>query len=852
MVVLYANLSAQPSPREKQARHIFSSPPAGDPAELLALARALRDEENNIEYARRVLQVASQLLNGASADLHFEVLHALVICTYKSPDQPLDRRLDEAAALANELLLKLDDAKRSQELLGILGSISKLRWSAYGLRDHLEASLDYYQRGRALGIERDQGYTAINAAFVLDLLGRDGSRLIREQVRDTLSALADANPALLENFWFVVTLGEAHLGLREFSTAKKWMERASLHRPRDWQLESTARQTAKLASLIATEMKIAPGDLSNSEPWCVVQALLGNNTDAALSFILGKVGLALSGGGFRASLFHIGFLARLAELDMLRHIEVLSCVSGGSILGAFYYLELRKMLQEKTDRELDRDDYVKLVDRIQTKFLAGVQKNIRLRMLMEFGSNWRVLTSRRSSMTDRLAHLYDRELFALIDDEFGKKPRSLSDILIHPKDDPNFNPKYKNWQRRHKVPILILNATTLNTSHNWQFTASFMGEPPSRVAASEIEANDRLRRMYYEDAPDDYKGVRLSEAVAASACVPGFFDPLSLDGLYGTKAGSSQPLDYVTRLVDGGAYDNQGIASLLDQNCTVLLVSDACGQGAVSLEPGGGRLDVVKRSNDILMARVRESQFQYLTTLRDSRALHGLLYIHLKEELTGESVDWHGSDDRSPQTKLAAVTTYGMRRDVQALLAGIRTDLDSFSDCEADALMLSGYLMARAGFAKCILNFPVSSKPEAAWRFRSIEPIATSQIETALVTELLTALTIAANIGRKPYRASKPLAAAGKALLIPLLAAAGWFAWRDWNKPLPGTLGLWLIVIAAGIALRAVLTKLLRYRNPLIQIAASVCMCFAGWLILLVHLRVAEPLYLRVRPKYRS
>ena len=36
---------------------------------------------------------------------------------------------------------------------------------------------------------------------------------------------------------------------------------------------------------------------------------------------LGKVGLGLSGGGFRASLFHIGVLARLAELDILRHVE---------------------------------------------------------------------------------------------------------------------------------------------------------------------------------------------------------------------------------------------------------------------------------------------------------------------------------------------------------------------------------------------------------------------------------------------------------------------------------------------------------------------------------------------------
>jgi predicted acylesterase/phospholipase RssA len=848
-------MSAQSSVREKQARAIFSSAPAGDPAELLALALALRDEENNIEYARRVLNIARQLLGHSPFELRFEILRALIVSTYKSPDQPLDRRLNDAAALATELAAELkDDPQRRQELLGILGSISKLRWSAFGLRDQLEESLAFYTEGMALGIELDHGYTAINAAFVLDLLGRDGSRPIRERVRDTLRPLAEANPALLENFWFLGTLGEAHLGLRDFAEATALMERAARHLPYDWQLESAARQTAKLASLIAAEMKIAPDHLAGSAPWGVVQALLGGDADAALSFLLGKVGLALSGGGFRASLFHIGFLARLAELDMLRHVEVLSCVSGGSILGAFYYLELRKLLHEKTDRDLGRDDYIELVRRIEAKFLAGVQKNIRLRMFMEFGSNWRVLTSRRSSMTDRLARLYDRELFALVEDEFGKRPRSLSDILIHPKGDPDFNPKYRNWRRRHKAPILILNATTLNTGHNWQFTASFMGEPPSRAAASEIEANDRLRRMYYEDAPPAYQEVKLSEAVAASACVPGFFDPLSLDDLYGTKAGSAQRLDYVTRLVDGGAYDNQGVASLLEQNCTVLLVSDACGQSAVSLAPGGGRLDVVQRSNDILMARVRESQFQYLIALRDSRVLHGLLYVHLKEDLAGEPVDWLGSSDLAPQTKPGILTRYGMRRDVEGLLAGIRTDLDSFSDCEADALMLSGYLMARNAFSNCIRNFPVSFETAKPWRFTAIEPIATSETETPALKKLLAALQIAAAVWGKTYHASKALAAAGIAFLVLLLAAAVWFTWCYWSAPLSSTLGhllAWIAITAATLAaIRLLLTKVLRYRNPFIQVLASIFMCIAGWLILVVHLRVAEPRYLRIGPKY--
>src|SRR5437868_15290628 len=71
--------------------------------------------------------------------------------------------------------------------------------------------------------------------------------------------------------------------------------------------------------------------------------------EAARGLLIGKVGLALSGGGFRAALFHAGVLARLAELDALRHVEVLSCVSGGSILGALYYLELRRELMKTPD-----------------------------------------------------------------------------------------------------------------------------------------------------------------------------------------------------------------------------------------------------------------------------------------------------------------------------------------------------------------------------------------------------------------------------------------------------------------------------------------------------------------------
>jgi predicted acylesterase/phospholipase RssA/proteasome lid subunit RPN8/RPN11 len=49
-----------------------------------------------------------------------------------------------------------------------------------------------------------------------------------------------------------------------------------------------------------------------------------------------RVGLALSGGGARAMAFHLGCLRALRDRGILEQVEVVSCVSGGSIIGAMY------------------------------------------------------------------------------------------------------------------------------------------------------------------------------------------------------------------------------------------------------------------------------------------------------------------------------------------------------------------------------------------------------------------------------------------------------------------------------------------------------------------------------------
>ena len=48
-----------------------------------------------------------------------------------------------------------------------------------------------------------------------------------------------------------------------------------------------------------------------------------------------RIGVALSGGGFRASAYHLGVFRKLDELGLLDKVDLFSCVSGGSIAGAF-------------------------------------------------------------------------------------------------------------------------------------------------------------------------------------------------------------------------------------------------------------------------------------------------------------------------------------------------------------------------------------------------------------------------------------------------------------------------------------------------------------------------------------
>lgn len=58
-----------------------------------------------------------------------------------------------------------------------------------------------------------------------------------------------------------------------------------------------------------------------------------------------RIGLALSGGGFRATLFHLGVVRFLRDADLLNQVHYVTSVSGGSILAAHLGLHWKRYLE---------------------------------------------------------------------------------------------------------------------------------------------------------------------------------------------------------------------------------------------------------------------------------------------------------------------------------------------------------------------------------------------------------------------------------------------------------------------------------------------------------------------------
>jgi predicted acylesterase/phospholipase RssA len=528
-----------------------------------------------------------------------------------------------------------------------------------------------------------------------------------------------------------------------------------------------------------------------------------------------KLGLALSGGGFRAAYFHLGVLARLAERGLLRHVEAISTVSGGSILGALYYLHVKNLLESKPAAEIEDDDYVDLVRDMAEHFDDLGRKNLRARAFLEHPFRNFQLVRRGYSRTNLIGELYEEWLYGRV--WRGESPhapagaRSRPDgiemralTIVPAGQEPGFDVDAFNDSSPAKLPILLLNAANLTTGHGWRFEAVYMGEldvhapdgdgpeqPNVRdPARDEVDKNTTLARTPWSRIPAPYDRLTLGFAVASSGAFPGLFVPSVLRRLFRRADGS--PVE--VKLMDGGAHDNQGVEALFDRGCNRLVVSDAAAQLPDIDRPATRLPALLHRAESLLEDRVRELQ---LTTAMGAVPI---ALMHLEKGLPEPVLRPGGT----PSPDQPGLTSFGVDTRVQALLARVRTDLDSFSELEARSLSLDGYLMVDASlaepYAAGVSSFGIPKPPDpGAWQFG---------------TPLIRASVAARPAGayRRQLRASrsrlfKPLMLLGIDKIagvvggVAAFGGAGYGVWRLWDTGTPFDGGWTVIGIVTALAL---------------------------------------------------
>jgi len=195
------------------------------------------------------------------------------------------------------------------------------------------------------------------------------------------------------------------------------------------------------------------------------------------------------------------------------------------------------------------------------------------------------------------------------------------------------------------------------------------------------------------------------------------------------------------------------------------------------------------------------------------------------------------------------VTDYGINREYQAALADIRTDLDSFSDNEAHALMLSGYRMTEHYCPETLSEFtkPVGAQP---WEFLRLDStMKREELDKDLLKQLQTGRQNFFKVWRL-FRLLQVTAAVGGILLFATLVL--WMP-DKWGKDLPsltvgGVVLLVLLILSNRLGGGWVL-KLFRYKKTLKEIAIGAVALTVGWAAAQVHLKVFDRLFLCIGKK---
>jgi NTE family protein len=278
------------------------------------------------------------------------------------------------------------------------------------------------------------------------------------------------------------------------------------------------------------------------------------------------VALCLSGGGYRAMLFHVGTLIRLNEMKLLPKIDRVSSVSGGSITAGVLGLNWNRLgfdsngFSPRLQKELV-DPIRKLAGRTvdTVSILSG--------------------TVTPGSIADKVTEAYRKHLFA---------KATLQDLPDRPR--------------------FVINATNVQSKSLWRFSKPYMWDwRVGKVPQPKVE---------------------IAVAVAASSAFPPVLSPLELNlgpSSFEPNTGSGLQMEPYTSevvLTDGGVYDNLGLETAWKRYSTIW-VSDAGGMYSAEEDPKRDWISHTKRVMDLIDNQVRSLRKRQLIGSFDSGLREG-------------------------------------------------------------------------------------------------------------------------------------------------------------------------------------------------------------------------------------
>lgn len=361
------------------------------------------------------------------------------------------------------------------------------------------------------------------------------------------------------------------------------------------------------------------------------------------------IALCLSGGGFRAALFHLGAARRLNELGVLGRIRTISSASGGAITAN---LLADPRLTWPTEHTSHGSEVGGFEEHVATPLRELCSHNLRTPALLKklWPPRWFMPDSGARALADEFA------------DHVPWWSRDLRDNAAD-------------------GPAIFTGATEVAYGVDWVFADPNAVRPHGRVGDY---------RLGYAEPPP---GLRMADCIAASCAYPPFFAPMVLDGsamgLTGGHRGHASPGEVEQirahiELTDGGIYDNLALEPVWKDHHGVL-VSDGgtVFRARTTHTPWGQMLRIL----GIATSGGRNTRLRWL---------HAGFARDVLEGATWDLAD-------------VVPDTYPPK--VTELINAIRTDLDAFSEAEQQILERHGYVVADAAVHAHVPDLIVRDAP---------------------------------------------------------------------------------------------------------------------------------------------